>query len=337
MKKIVYIIVFIAVCNTCIKAQTESPANLVYTADSIVGGSSKDLFINFMQLSYNNLFSNNHEFNFSSNPYAVMLRSNPNLNRDDNYTKYKVLRKLNFSFGLKLDSTYKFNGFSSGIKYSLVDKRDFTVSKSVSKMLQKNTERKILHQKLNELRDGSNFKSTEDKVKFQEKINALFGADNTDIPLSSYSKGFQDTLKDIINSNHLDSIKKYFVEKDESLYRMNQRIVNDLKDQIKSAPLWTIGLSDTMYSDRPVFSSVVLVSEYSKGIGAINKGGNTFELNAKAGLNWTKDTTQIVDNLKRCLFNAEGGVNWVVRDHQAGISYFEFKFDNVLNELNKKT
>src|SRR3982751_5635416 len=102
---------------------------LIFTADSLATGNYKDVLSSFFQLAFNNFTGPNKELRFTSNPFAVMAKWDSTLLIDTNYYRYRHLRKLNFSFAGKLDSAYRFNGFSSSIKYALVDQRDITVSR----------------------------------------------------------------------------------------------------------------------------------------------------------------------------------------------------------------
>src|SRR5215203_293069 len=108
---------------------TASKVKTILTADSLRSGNAKDVLTSFFQLSFNRLTGPDKELNFNSNPFAIMLKSNPELAIDSDYYRYRALRKTNFGFGIKLDTSFRFNGFSSGIKYALIDQRDSSTSK----------------------------------------------------------------------------------------------------------------------------------------------------------------------------------------------------------------
>lgn len=59
-----------------------------------------------------------------------MAKMDTSLLVDTKYYNYRHLRDLNFSFAARLDSSYKFNGLSSGLKYALINRRDETVSRA---------------------------------------------------------------------------------------------------------------------------------------------------------------------------------------------------------------
>ncbi len=324
--KAIFITILCFVIINKVKAQT------IYTADSISSGNTKDVITNFFQLAFNNFTGKNKQFNFASNPFALMVKSNPNLLTDTNYAKYTNLRRLNFAFGLQLDTNYKFNGFSSGIKFSIVDKRDSTTSKILFDNIRKdsfNVERDLLQLLISTYRED-NFPNTSDENRkmrtfIDTNITALF---NDNKPLSKMDSNFVKIVESVVEKNKkkLIYILDFFKNKSTLTFKQyNDSIYTKLKNAIKTAPLWIIGLSDTMYKDRPVFSNVSLATEYSKGVFNPKPHKNNFELNIKASLNFSKDTLQQNDNLKRVILNSQAGLNWVVRDRVNEVPYFELK------------
>ena len=333
-KKILYSLLLIMYINTA-SAQEEAPlenAAPIFTADSLVSGNTKDVLTKFFQLAFNNLTGNNKEFNFNSNPFAVMLKSNPRLNIDHFYSKYNALRKLNFGFGIKLDTSYRFNGFSSGIKYALIDERDYTTSRLFAVGLQVNglaAERKSLNDSLGKYAQAT-FKASaqtpaDRKIRkdFLALVSVFF---NIDTPFNSLDTDFQNLVLKIAGEKNLVNIENLLTGNPSSSLRTNDmKVFEALKDSIKNCALWTIGLSDTTYRDQFAFSNVVLNTEFSKGIFKPRPGANNIELNIKAAANFLKDTMQTGNNLKRVVFDIEAGFNWVIRDKYNQRPMFEFK------------
>jgi hypothetical protein len=316
-----------------IKAQEDegiSAAAPIFTADSLRSGNSKDVLTSFFQLALDNLTGKNKELNFQSNPFAVMLRSNPKLNIDHYYSKYTPLRKLNFGFGIKLDTSYRFNGFSSGIKYAIIDERDHTTSKLFATRLRINgfaEERKTLNAGLRNFaiqrysasaKTDADFKAQKDFLAIASKFF------NQQIAYNSLDSEFKKIADSIINKAELTQIEKFLKDNPASSLRSNDIAVYDaLRDSIKQCALWTIGISDTTYTNQFAFSNVVLSTEFSKGVFAPQAGANNIELNIKAHGNFLKDTLKAGNNLKRIIFDAEAGLNWVVRDKLNQKSWFE--------------
>ena len=337
-KKILYTLLLLMYINT-VAAQEEAPlenAAPIFTADSLVSGNTKDVLTKFFQLAFNNLTGNNKEFNFNSNPFAVMLKSNPRLNIDHYYSKYNSLRKLNFGFGIKLDTSYRFNGFFSGIKYAVIDERDYTTSRLFAVGLQVNgfaAERKRLNTALRDFaqarfqaRFQASAKTDADRKERNEFLAMVSEFFNKEKPFDSLDTSFKKIVMDIVQERNLQNINNLLSADPSSSLRTNDmKVFEALKDSIKNCALWTIGLSDTTYRDQFAFSNVVLNTEFSKGIFKPRPGTNNIELNIKAAANFLKDTMQTGNNLKRVVFDIEAGVNWVIRDKYNQRPMFEFK------------
>jgi len=315
----------LVLANVCM-AQVKPSTATVFTADSIQSGNSKDILTNFFQLAFNNLTGRNKEFNFNSNPFAIMLKRNPKLSLDKTYKRYKPLRKLNFGLGIKLDTSFNFNGFSSGIKYSLIDQTDATTSKLIALKLQNDPlglERDILTDALNEYQ-ANNIPAQADKITFLGKVNKLF---QENIALNKMDTGFQNIVKVLVKDKKLDKVAEVFNRKaGQSFKTIDSLNYQALKNSIKNNLLWTIGVSDSTYKDKFQFSNIVIVSELSKGIFDPEPGDNNLEINVKAAYNFLKDTLQPGRNLKREIFSIESGINWVIRDKTNDRPFAELKF-----------
>lgn len=304
----------------------------LFTADSLVSGNTKDVLTSFFQLAFNNLTGEDKQLNFTSNPFAIMLKSNPGLNIDNYYSKYNALRKLNIGFGIKLDTNYRFNGFSSGVKYALINQRDHTTSRMFATGLKVNgflDERTALNAALREYAiekfNQSSKTDADRKVRnaFLKSVSDFF---NQKIAFSKLDTDFKKVVLQLIDEQGLENIGALVKNfPDSSLKSNDMKIFDDLKESIKTAALWTIGLSDTTYNKQFAFSNLVLNSEFSKGIFKPRPGANNVELNIKAACNFLKDTMQTGNNLKRTIFNFETGLNWVIRDKSNERSLFEFK------------
>ena len=116
-------------------AQTDTKkaaAPTLITADSLASGNYKNVLSSFFQLAVNNLTGTNKELHFVANPFAIMLRGDSTLAVNTNYLNKinRFWRRLNFDLDAKLDSAYHFNGFSIGIKFDLLNKRDISMSRA---------------------------------------------------------------------------------------------------------------------------------------------------------------------------------------------------------------
>ena len=306
-------------------AQVNPALATVFTADSVESGNAKDILTNFFQLALNNLIGDHKEINISSNPFAIMLKRNPKLSLDKSYKRYKPLRKLNFNLGMKLDSSFNFNGFSSGLKYSIIDQTDASTSKLISQKLHTDPlglERDILADALNE--QLLKISNQAEQIKFVTSINNLF-QDN--VPLNKMDAGFQEIVKAIVKEKKLDKLADVFNRKAGQSFRTIDSLnFKELKNSIKNNLLWTIGVSDSTYKDKFRFSHISIVSELSKGIFDPEPGDNNLEINVRAAMDFSNDTLGSGRNLDRKIFSLEPGINWVIRDKTTERPFLEVKF-----------
>lgn len=308
------------------KAQ-DNAAKIIYAADSIKSGNSKDILTNFFQLAFNNLVGANKDFTFSTNPYAIMLKKNPGLNKDIYYKKYKPLRKLNLNFGVRLDSTFNFNGFTSGLKYSLIDQTDATASKVVAQKLKDDKlgkERALLNTAISTYLRTEFRGSDSERIAINASRNSLLQDDK---PLSEFDNEFQNLVRGIVKDKNLTAITEV-IDKNagKSFRQIDSLNFGKLKNSIKNNLLWTLAVSDSTYKDKFQFANISIVSELSKGIFEPEPGENNFEVNVKAMLNFSNDTIKKKRNLDRQILSIESGLNWVWRDKTTDRSFFEIKF-----------
>lgn len=310
--------------------------SVVITADSLASGNNKEVFKSFFQLAFNRLTGPDKEISFTSNPFAVMARANPQMLVDEYYMAHKRLRKLNFSFSVKLDSSYNFNGFSSGIKYALVNKRDETISENFLKIVATN-EKTEEFSALNLALNGfiSNFPlSPVDSQKIirnqiTEFIRGKINFNQLDTAVQSKIKDIAKylPLKKIADSIHANSAYNILEDR--------QNVYKKLKESFNNKVLWTIGISDTTYKDQFIFSNIILASELVKGIDGAKK--NDIEINAKTKLQFIDDTLKAKSDLKRCVFSLEAGFNFVLKAKDADQGFFEIKltggYDHVFSSL----
>ena len=305
-------------------AQVDAKTKILLTADSVKSGNAKDILTSFFQLALNDLTGPNKELNLSGSPFAIMLKKNPGLSLDKNYKKYEPLRRINFNLGIRFDSSFGFNGFSSGLKISLIDKTDVTTSNIVLQKLNNdalNKERDVL---LSTLNDYLNNKvKNADKPAFVKNINSLL----QDAPFNTLEPSFQKIVKTLSADKDLNKINTVFANNgDSSFKQIDAAKFAALKNSFKKNLLWTLGISDSTYKDKFQFSSVGIVSELSRGIFDPQPGDNNLEVNLKAAYNFSNDSTRLGRNLKREVLTAESGINWVLRDRTTERSFCEIKF-----------
>lgn len=309
-------------------AQTGSSGiKAVLTADSLASGNTKDVLTSFFQLALNRFTGKNKELNFSSNPFAVLLKSDPSLAIDTSYYKYRALRKLNFNFGLKLDTSYRFNGFSSGIKYALIDKRDSSTSKLLFERLSSDSlidEADQLQRMLARL--APPVSDTARRRAFNRSMRS-FMADKT-VPFNKLDTGFQRIVKEFLSSTDEFPVITRSINSNPAFNIRTAELkrYDSLKNTIKNNLLWTVSATDTTYKDQFFFSNVVFKTQLLKGFGSSMKRGSNWEYDMQAALNLLDDTLHKGRDLKRTMLTIEPGFNLVLRTKRTDYSFMEFKF-----------
>ncbi len=316
---------FILIAITGFSQSNSDAIKSIITADSLRSGNTKDVFTSFFQLAFNNLTSKNKELNFNSNPFAIMLKSDPSLAADNSYYKYRVLRKMNFNFGLRLDTSYRFNGFSSAIKYALVNKRDSATSKLLFKKLLSdslNNEAKMIEIKLDSIERVDN---TMDKREFVANLRAFLN--NKDTAFKDLKPEFKLMVRQIIQDSGAYPILARSIHSDSTfnLRSAESNNYDSLKNLIKKGLLWTVSVADTTYKDQFFFSNIVFKTQLLKGFGKMKPGSN-WEYDMQANLNLLDDTLHKGRDLKRTMLTIEPGFDLVLRTKNTDQSFLEFKF-----------
>ncbi|WP_207514707.1 hypothetical protein [Longitalea luteola] len=307
-------------------AVAQKKPNPVLTADSLATGNYKDVLNSFFQLAFDQLASPDKEIRFTGTPFAVMAKLDSTFLIDKKYVESKALRRLNYSFALRLDTAYRFNGFSSGIKYALINKRDETVSRAFLDMVLADTLAKELLA-LNTVIGASISAIT--PAETQEKIAQEyddFATGKKDFGL--ISQQLQDTILAVVKrtesiKNLADILAK---NKAFNMARTADSVYQDLKANFNKNALLTIGVTDTTYKDQFVFSNVVLHAEFLKGVNKYAGNKNDLEFNARAALQLVDDTLNAGRDLKRALFSVEPAFNLVFKTKTTQRSYLELKF-----------
>jgi hypothetical protein len=324
-RKIILTGLFLLTIDTAMAQSTQ--VKKILTADSLASGNLKDLLTSFFQLSFNNLTGRSRELNFNSNPYAVILRTNPSAAIDTNYRKYRILRKINFGFGLKLDTAYRFNGFSSGIKYAIINRRDSTTSRLLFHNLGTDSlslEINALQESLTDYIETTYENDPQLKLTYLRQVNLLL-SDST-VQFKQLDSDFQKIVKQVAAEKGYSILSRMLNANPKvNLRKESQVVFSNLKKELQQKLLWTISLTDTTYKDQFLFSNLLLKTEILKGMGKSKPGAN-WEFSIPASLNILDDSLHQGRDLKRAIFSFEPAINLVIRDRDNEHSFFELKF-----------
>jgi hypothetical protein len=305
-----------------VKAQVKKP-NPVITADSLTTGNYKDVLNSFFQLAFDRITSPDKTIKFTGTPFAVMAKLDTTLLIDTAYIKYRTLRNINYTFAVRLDTSYKFNGFSSGIKYALINKRDETVSKAFLNMVRNKAKAKQLFA-LNDLILAKISAMPNPGAVMLEYTDFRRGAKN----FKALSPALRDSILAVAATSDAtrelgETLKR---NSDFNLAETADSIYQDMRANFNQNLLWTVGVTDTTYKDQFVFSNVVFHTELIKGLNKFTEAKNDLELNIRSQLQLVDDTLQTGRDLKRAVFNFEPGINVAFKTRTTKKSYLELKF-----------
>ena len=300
-------------------AQSKGLSTII-TADSLAGGAWKDIFTSFFNLAVKDLTGPQKAVTLNTNPYAIMLKHNDSLAKYKYYKKYSYLRRLNISAGAGLDSSYRFNGLSLGLSYALVNNRDYTINKRflVDALKEPGTvELFKLNRVLNAARSVvAPAQRDSFRVEYEKFIN------DSSFTLSKMDTNFKKILLKAAKS--FPALKKLLSDPNFSLYKYKNLAYDSLKTIYANKALWTLGASDTSYSDGYLLKNVQIVSEYLKGfLNPLNT--YNLQLDLKATLNFLDDTLRTGRNIGRQVFIFEPGVNLTLTGKNSKQSWLEFK------------
>jgi hypothetical protein len=304
----------------------------IFTADSLASGNYKEVWKSFFQLALDRFTGKQKELTFTSNPFALMLKADPDLAVDTNYTKYKALRNLNFSVTGRLDSSYRFNGFSSGITYAIVNRRDITMYQQFNEQVRN------ANKEIEALTDGIGaFVSTlPPGSPLSSKLITLSNKllqDKT-YTFDKLDKESDSIIRKVINDNKITNMQQLFKNNNKiSINQIARNGYDSVKKNFQNRLLWTLGVSDTTYNDKFMFSNVALTTRILKGLSAHPERASNLELDITGRLNFVDDTLQSGRDLKRSILTSEAGFNWVYKAKKTNQSILELKFTAAYNRI----
>jgi hypothetical protein len=305
----------------------------VFTADSLATGNYKDVLTSFFQLAFDNLVGPQKELKFTSNPYAIMMRGNPDLAVDTSYLRYSTLRNLNFGFGIRLDSNFRFNGFTSAINYAIINKRDYTVYREFldiveNKITQFSRMTDSIAAMASELQPSNPGLVRRVREQWRRLNNR-----KEKFTISQVEDSVKTVLLGIAKQANLTEVQKMIEENStESIVHRTDAAFESARNLFKNRLLWTVGISDTTYNDQFFFSNLVLSTQVLKGFTDPEKPGG-LEFDLRGAFNMQDDSIRAGRDLRRSMLNFEGGLNYVRRSRKTDVSFFEVKMSASYNRV----
>lgn len=299
--------------------------DVIRTADNLKSGNWNDVLTNFFQLGFRDLTGDHRSFNFKSTLFALKLKTDSSLLVDTNYVRHTFDRNFQFNFGLNLDQNYKFNGFSTGATWAIINKRDSTLISFIGKPEDKwfDEASKDLASQFNAFdaflrNDTDGLSDADKKLEASTKMafNEMAKTNKYDIKLlperarSFFSKATADNYNKVIES------------------------YNKALEETRTKPLLTFGFNGIFKNQSHFFDSARAELIYLQGL---KKEGKNIEVDIRTHFE-AKDTT-INNKRYRTKFGVSGGFNFtlIANKENKQQSILEFKsyieYNSITGEL----
>ena len=320
MKKY-YILLLILFCSSMFSQQTA-----INAIDNSRTGNFKDAFYNIIQLTTKNLTDDEKSLELNTTLFKIMYDADLKNISDKTINKSYFLRNFQINAKVNLDESYKYNGFSGGFTYAIVNKRDKATINLGKTLYGKNREifmeefRKIQSTLATGLAEGPELDLL-NEASDNLLNNELKELDDTKNP---YYKLMNDEFAKVKKTLKNPNGTTLNSEDIESYINTLSQLRKSEMDKIDGKALWTIAADGTTNTDGK-FNKCSVSSVYLKGI---YNSGDQIDIRGT----FTYDDNTLV-NMPRTTFNGKAGLNFVLsRNITENVSCFEFK---ALGEYNK--
>lgn len=308
MRKLIFPVIFTSIATFVSAQPKRDTANVIRTATQLASGNYKDVLTSFFQLAYQDL-TDHKEFNFSSNIFAIKLKTDPTLNISKNFLKQTFARNSNIKFSLQLDSNFHFGGVKGGYKYALVNRRDYAISRAFNYMVLQATHNYAAA--FNAAVAEISRRYPEDEggraTALVNEMNHFFNDTTNRIQFSQLSKEAKELIETFFIGNEFHISDSWDPRRD--LNSIYQNLISDFQKKL----LWTVESNFATYPDGKLFSNIELISEAAAGVIPINHRNN-IEFSAKVNYSFRDDSLSFGRDLNRQLLLCDFGFNWVCRN-----------------------
>lgn len=320
MKKYLIISIVLLIISVS-NAQNKNIEQFRNITENSKSGNYKEILSSIFQLGTTNITSDEKSIEFNSTLLGIKSIFNSKILIDTNFVKEKFSRNFQFNAKLNLDEQFKYKGFTGGITYALINKRDKDVADFTETELALKFE--FLKDEMTKIQNDLVREIPKNDINFSDKIDSINTATSILI-----NKEFDKINKSNI---YFDKIITEFERRNESSKLKDHidefhELRKNAYSEIEKKPLWTISLlgtsNDKGNNQKVSFGSIFL------------KGFKHLELDIRTKLIYSD--TLIETSLKRIESKSSAGINYKMykRNEQ---SVFEVKlymeYNSVLKNL----
>lgn len=330
MKKIITLLVIgIVMLSSYVSAQVkdsisnnkvaiaDSSKQAIRTAADLKSGNSQDVLSSFFKLGFTDLSSGRH-FIFNSSLFAVKAKTDSTLWIDEKYKKEIFARNFTFGFDYAVDSSFRFKSATVNLKYAVVNNRDKDLFESPGGANLNKILIEYSSVKSTALNNYFQSKPTPSQAEQDSATNFVYPGHKKPTLLKNVPEAYLKLLKDELSKSTL--LSAYDVA---TLTDSIKNQVDQLIGLMNKRALWVVG-TNLGVDQQNLFSKADLTTEYLKGITNL-KASSGLELDIKGDYS-LYDTTVAVSKIRRQVFSAGAGLNWIVyKNAVTSKSYIEFK------------
>jgi hypothetical protein len=314
MKKY-YILLLTLFCSSMFSQQTA-----INNIEKGRTGNFKDAFYNIIQLTTKNLTEDEKSLELNTTLFKIMYNADLEEVKDLTINKSYFLRNFQINAKVNLDENYKYNGFSGGFTYAVVNKRD-KATINLAKTLY-GTSREIFMTQFAQiqstlatgLQDGSPELDMLNEASDNILNDNLEELDDTKNPY--YKLINEEFAKVTSNLKNPDGTPLNTDDISSFINTLSQLRKSEM-DKIDGKALWTIAADGSTNTDGK-FNKCSVSSVYLKGI---DKSGDQIDVRGT----FTYDDDTLV-NMPRTTFNGKAGLNFVLLKNRVDeVSCFEVK------------
>lgn len=289
-------------------------------------GNYRDAFNSFFQLMSENLTNESKSLKLNFTLFDVKSIFDKDLAIDYNFAKETFSRNIQFNLETEHDGNFKTKGYTAGVTFSIINKRDKDLADFTNTNL--DTNYIALIDKINSISSeiakkimSAENKDMAEKTTNLDVLNKIVNhyINNEEIPeniqQSEVYNNFSNKLKSITFAGPINKFTKEKIVTAKEMVDYIHALKEDMYEDLAKKPLWTVSLSGSTNEDVN-FNKASLSTVYLQGL------DNSFELDLRSGLTYTD--TIAVEKLKRVGFNIKAGVNYQFKNGNER-SLFEIK------------
>lgn len=260
MKKIISLFILLLWnCSILLAQSKEEELAYVKNVDEIIEnsktGNFKDILSSFYQLAVSNLVGEDKSIEFNSTLFALKQKANPELKRDIDFLENTFSRNLEFNFKGNFDDDFKYNGFTGGITYAVVNKRDakrakFPILYPILEELTKNIQTFRDTENLAIIRDASLTEAQKSKkvLSLTEAVEAILN--NREVNAEKYpdASAYYTSMKAIKSDKELKSLTEDADDVEKASAYLNAK-TKELYEQLNGKLLMTLSVDGTSDKD----------------------------------------------------------------------------------------